>query len=125
VQPRAFGIVNVPTVFASGQPDDIGRPVFALAGHRVALSAHATWRWQYGDGSGILTAQAGGQWPDIDVSHPYDRAGTYEVTVTTTWRGQFWVDGAGPFVVDGAPITQSARLAVPVRAAVAQLVASD
>jgi hypothetical protein len=120
-QPRGFGIVNVPVVLAAGQPADIGRPVFGLAGHRVVLSATASWRWRYGDGSQLVTRRPGGAWPDVDVAHAYGREGRFAVTVTTTWQGQFWVDGAGPFVVSGAPVTQAAQLVVPVRAAVAQL----
>ena len=56
------------------------------------------------------------------MAHVYDAVtAATRVTVTTTWQGQFWVDGLGPFVVDGAPVTQTARLVVPVRSAVAQL----
>lgn len=120
-QPRGFGVVNVPVVLASGQPTGIGRPVFALAGHRVALVAAASWLWELGDGATVRTTRPGGAWPDVDVAHAYGRAGSFVVTVTTTWQGQFWVDGVGPFVVDGVPVTQTARVPVPVRAAHAQL----
>jgi hypothetical protein len=122
-QPRGSAVVNVPAVFAAGQPPSIGRPVLALAGHQVVLAARATWQWRFGDGSSQVAARPGGPWPDVDVSHPYDRPGAYVVTVTTTWQGQFWVDGTGPFVIDGAPVTQAATLDLPVRAAVAQLIA--
>ena len=124
-QPRGFGIVNVPVVLAAGQPAGIGRPVFPLAGHRITLTATATWLWRYGDGAQLATSRPGGAWPDMDVAHPYARDGRYLVSVTTTWQGQFWVDGAGPFVVDGDPVTQLAQLVVPVRAAVAQLLGTD
>jgi hypothetical protein len=120
-QPRGFGIVNVPVLLAAGQPGDIGRPVFTLAGHRVALTATASWVWRYGDGSRLATSRPGGAWPDVDVAHAYGRDGRYVTMVTTTWQGQFWVDGAGPFVIDGDPVTQDAQIVVPVRAAVAQL----
>jgi hypothetical protein len=95
--------------------------VFALAGHRVALVAAASWLWELGDGATVRTTRPGGAWPDVDVAHAYGRAGSFVVTVTTTWQGQFWVDGVGPFVVDGVPVTQTARVPVPVRAAHAQL----
>jgi hypothetical protein len=120
-QPEGFGIVNLPVVLAAGQPAGIGRPVFSLAGHRITLTASASWLWRYGDGAQLTTSRPGGPWPDEDVAHAYDRDGRYVVTVTTTWMGQFWVDGAGPYVVDGPPVTQSAQIVVPVRSAVAQL----
>ncbi len=124
-QPDGFGIVNVPVVFAAGQAASIGRPVFALAGHRVALQATASWRWDFGDGGSERTALPGGPWPDVAVAHAYVAADRFAVRVTTVWQGQFWVDGSGPFAVDGAPVTQTAALTVPVRAAAAELVAPD
>lgn len=66
----------------------------------------------------------GGPWPDVDVAHAYATAGRFTVRVTTIWQGQFWVDGAGPFAVDGVPVTQRALLVVPVRPAHAELVAT-
>jgi hypothetical protein len=120
-QPRAFGIVNVPVVFAAGQASSLGRPVFALAGHRIALTATAGWSWQFGDGGSTRTQRPGGAWPDVDVAHVYCAPGRFPVTVTTTWQGQFWVDGVGPFGVAGAPVRQTARLVVPVRSALAEL----
>jgi hypothetical protein len=123
-EPRGFGIVNVPVVLAAGQLGSIGRPAFDLAGHRVVLAATGSWTWRFGDGTDLQTRRPGGPWPDVDVAHAYGRDGRYLVSVTTTWRGQFWVDGAGPFVVAGAPVTQTAQLVVPVRSAVAQLVTS-
>ncbi len=121
-QPRGFGIVNVPVVFAAGQAGSIGRPTFPLAGHRVALSATATWTWEFGDGRSLRTVRPGGPWPDVSVGHAYASAAEFVVLVTTTWQGQFWVDGSGPFAVDGAPVVQTATLPVPVRAAHAELV---
>jgi hypothetical protein len=49
-------------------------------------------------------------------------AGRRSVTVQSVWRGEFTVEGLGPFPVPGAPLTQSATLTVLVRAAHARLV---
>jgi len=120
-QPRGLGIVNVPVLYAAGQSGSIGRPTFTLVGHQVVLAATETWRWEFGDGSSATTVRPGGPWPDVDVSHAYASSGRFLVRVTATWQGQFWVDGAGPFVVEGVPVTQSAALSVPVRPARAEL----
>ena len=122
-EPAGFGIVNVPVVFAAGQAGSIGRPVFDLAGHSVQLTAAATWRWEFGDGAELTSSSPGGSWPDLSVAHSYRAGGRFPAAVTTAWAGQFWVDGVGPFVVDGAPVTQSVPLVVPVRTARAELVA--
>ena len=50
-QPAGRGIVNIPVLFAAGQPETIGRPAFALGGFRVELEARASWRWDFGDGA--------------------------------------------------------------------------
>jgi hypothetical protein len=124
-QPRGLGIVNVPVLFATGQAGSLGRPRFMLAGHVVDLAATASWTWEYGDGAGGRFNVPGGGWPDTDVAHVYPRPGAFTVAVTTTWQGQFWVDGTGPFSVAGPPVTQRAILAVPVRAAHAELLGAD
>jgi PKD domain len=123
-QPARFGIVNVPVVFAAGQRGSIGRPTFALAGHRVTLEATASWLWDFGDGRSVRSVVPGGAWPVVAVAHPYRAVGRFAVRVTSVWQAQFWVDGAGPFGVAGAPVTQTAVVTVPVRAAHAELVAA-
>ena len=121
-QPAGRGIVNIPVLFAAGQPETIGRPAFALGGFRVELEARASWRWDFGDGtSGVFTVPGGG-WPDTSVAHTYLRQADCQVNVTATWVGQFWVDGAGPFEVTGPDITQTAPLTVPVKEAHAILI---
>jgi len=122
-QPVGRGVVNLPVVFATGQVGSIGRPRFVLAGRRVELEAAATWRWRFGDGVELVTRRPGGAWPDTDVAHAYGRPGRFPVVVTATWAGRFWVDGAGPFTVTGAPVTQQVMVDVPVVEARAVLTA--
>jgi len=120
-EPRGRGIVNVPVLFASGQPATLGRPTFELGGHRITLEATATWSWGFGDGGAVSSRAPGGIWPDQAVNHSYRSAGQFTVSVTTSWSGQFWVDGAGPFVVEGPAPTQRAVLSVLVLPARAEL----
>ena len=123
VQPPGGSLVNLPVVLASGQPRTIGRHRFVLAGRTVLLEADAWWTWDLGDGHRLLTHEPGGRWPNTSVTHAYGRSGRYAVRVTTSWQARFWVDGAGPFVVTGVPVTQQRVVVVAVRAACAVLVA--
>ncbi len=124
-QPKGGDIVNLPAVFDSGQPSVFGPRTFTLLDEPVDVTASATWSWDFGDGGGLDTASPGGAWPDTSVSHVYRTAITRSVHVTTTWTGEFTLDGLGPFLVGGAPITQQATLRVPVRDAHTVLVSGD
>lgn len=122
-QPATGTLVNLPTVFAAGQPAAIGQKQFDLAGFTIVITASATWLWQFGDGTSGVFDSPGGPYPDMSVSHSYRAAGTPQVVLTTTWDGEFTVDGLGPFPVAGPPVTQSTPLQLTVREAHAQLVA--
>jgi hypothetical protein len=59
----------------------------------------------------------------MSISHPYRRAGTFPVGVTSTWEAWFTVDGMGPWPVGGDPVVQtSGPLPVSVVEARAELV---
>lgn len=123
VQPAAGALVGLPAVFRTGQPAAGLRGAdLSVLGLDVRLGSRVTWQWDYGDGAGELTAQPGGAWPDLSVSHTYRRAGTWPATVLAVWRAQYTVEGLGPFVVPGPALAQSARVDVVVRAARARLV---
>jgi len=122
-QPRGRGLVNLPTLFDTHQPADLGRPRFVLGGHPIGLTATARWTFDFGDGEVGEFDRPGGSYPDVDIAHPYRQPGTFTVTVTTTWTGQFTVDGLGPFPVTGPDIVQRQTLALPVKEARAILVA--
>jgi PKD domain len=121
-EPRGRGIVNLPVLFATGQPQSIGRKAFPLGAYQIELEAQTTWHWDFGDWAAADFTRPGGSYPDTDVAHTYGRQQTCTVTVTATWAGRFWVDGAGPFEVTGAPITQRATMVVPIKEARAVLV---
>jgi len=122
-QPAAGGLVQLPTLFAAGQPGAIGPVSLDLGPYAIELEATATWMWDFGDGVEQRFTVPGGAWPDTSVSHTYRSPGGREVTVTTAWTGAYLLDGLGPFPITGPPVTQQATLAVPVREARSQLVA--
>src|SRR5437899_923238 len=106
-QPPTGAIVNLPTVFASGQPSSIGRKTFDLGGFEIVLTADARWTWHFDKGVDQTFGVPGGAWPDKSVSYTYGQPGTRQVSVTTTWQGQFMVDGLGPFPVNGPAVSQT------------------
>ncbi len=125
-QPAAGALAQVPAIFAAGQPGTIGRDTFDLAGFTVVLTADATWTWDFGDGHSQTYDRPGGAYPNDDVTHTYTSSEDRTVVLTTTWAGEFLVDGLGPFEVAGAPVTQvSAPLELPVRAAHSELVSGS
>jgi hypothetical protein len=121
-QPAAGGLVNLPVIFAAGQPDAFQADGLALGPFDVDLRATPTWRWQFGDGALLDTDSPGGVWPDDSVAHTYREPGTAAVSVTTAWQGSFTIDGLGPFPISGPPVTQEATVEVPIREARSRLI---
>lgn len=123
-QPAGGTLIGLPAIFDAGQPARLGSRQFTLVGFDVELNGRATWTWQFGDGETLSTQQPGGAWPNTEVSHAYDQAGQYGVTVTTEWQAWFTVDGMGPWPVGGDPVVQvSGPQTLPVVEARAELVA--
>jgi hypothetical protein len=122
-QPAAGTLVGVPAVFSAGQPAaGIRGADLSVLGLAVTLDARARWLWSYGDGAQDWASVPGGRWPDLSVSHTYRKAASMTVGVTAVWRGEFTVEGLGPFVVPGPPLEQQGSLALEVREARARLV---
>jgi hypothetical protein len=124
-QPANGALVNLPAIFAANEPTEVGPIYRTLSGYRVRITASARWRWRFGDGQSLVTASPGGRYPNTSVRHTYltDRSRT--VRLTTSWTGEFSVDGQGPFLIAGGPIRLGSRLAVKVRPATAQLITSN
>ena len=123
VQPADGVLIGLPAVFRAGQAADgiVGADLSVL-GFDVRLDARPRWWWAWGDGTGAWSSSPGGRWPDASVSHTYRALGTATARVTAVWRGEYVVDGLGPYPVPGDPLTQDASLAVQVREARALLV---
>lgn len=96
----------------------------------VPLTVRATpaqFSWEFGDGSApLVTADPGAPYPDYTVAHPFRQPGSYEVQLTTTWRGEYQVDGEGPwYPVTGTVTTTSAPFSETVVEARSHLVDED
>ena len=122
-QPVDGGIVNLPTIFAAGEPESVETEPFDVLGFTVTVTATARWEWTFEPGTTKEFTVAGGAYPDDSVSHTYSRPGERDVSVTTYWSAEFTVDGQGPFAVPGPEISKTVGpIAVPVREAGSQLV---
>jgi hypothetical protein len=122
VQPSDVALVQIPAVFAAGEPSAFGPVDLNVVGYAVRVSAEAEWTWRFGDGHTLVTDSPGGAYPDRSVAHTFRRAGSYDATVTTRWAGEFTVNGDGPYPIAGGPVELSAPLSVQVREAGAVLV---
>ena len=122
-QPRAGGIVNLPTVFSAGEPESIRTDPFDVLGFTVVVTAKARWEWAFDRGVVEEFTKPGGAYPDMSVAYTYAVPGARQVTVTTYWRAEFTVNGEGPFQVPGAELSKTAGpMEVPVREARSELI---
>lgn len=122
-QPAQGGVVNLPTIFAAGEPRTMRTEAFDVLGFEVVVTATARWEWTFDDGVTKGFTEPGGRYPDDSVSWTYAGPGAREVSVTTYWTASFTVNGEGPFAVPGPEISKTAGpLSVPVREARSVLV---
>jgi hypothetical protein len=122
-QPSAGGIVNLPTLFAAGESSTMRTEPFDVLGFTVVVTAAAHWEWTFEPGVTEAFTEPGGGYPDQSVTHTYGRPGDRQVSVITSWRAKFTVNGEGPFAVPGPELTKTAGpFTVPVREAHSELV---
>ncbi len=95
-----------------------------LLGFDVAVRATpVSYTWDFGDGTTTgPTSDPGAPYPALDVAHSYTAAGGYAVTLTTTYAGEFSVDGGAFTPIDGLAAVVSAPVPVTVLAAHGALV---
>jgi hypothetical protein len=122
-QPVSGGIVNLPTLFAAGEPESMTTQPFDVLGFTVVVTATARWEWSFDRGVTEGFDRPGGAYPNQDVAYTYEDTGSRQVSVTTYWKATFTIDGEGPFAVPGPEIQKTAGpITVPVRQAAAELV---
>jgi hypothetical protein len=96
VQPPNGVLSNLPAYFEAQQPklqpQQFGGP--QVTETITITAAHYTWEW--GDGTAPLrTDDAGGPYPDGNVTHTYDRAAHLTVALTTEWSATYTIAVAG------------------------------
>ncbi|WP_264029302.1 hypothetical protein [Cellulosimicrobium sp. SH8] len=125
--PDGWTLVNVPTITYT-QPGEqtldttlLGIPVQIRATPR-------TYAWDYGDGTAPLsTTDPGAAYPHHTVAHTYDQpAEQVQITLTTTWSGQFRLTGTTTWTdVTGTATTTSTADPLRVYEARSRLVTDD
>lgn len=96
-------LVTLPAYFQAAWPDAGFGPgevhAVTLVGYPVRIRpVFQTNTFSYGDGaSSGATTSMGGVYPNGDIKHTYTRPGTYRVSASTTYSGEFSVNG-GPWM---------------------------
>ena len=95
-------LVTLPTYFeaqwpaAGFQPGEVDTADPAqMLGHTVRIRPLAAgYTYTFGDGTHLgPTDSPGGTYPDGDIRHAYERAGTYNTQISVTYGGEFSIDG--------------------------------
>lgn len=125
--PDGWTLVNVPTITYT-EPDDqildttlLGIPV------QIRATSH-TYTWDYDDGTTpVTTTDPGAPYPDHTVHHTYDQpADQVQITLTTTWTGQFRITGTPTWTdVTGTATTTSTADPLQVHEARSRLVTDN
>ena len=60
-----------------------------IIGEIVDVTLRPSFTWNFGDGSVYATTENGAPYPNGSIRHSYAKAGSYVVTVLTTWNGSY------------------------------------
>ena len=90
---RGWVLVNKETIVLTDPTDQTFRT--DLFGYGVDVIATPTrYTWDFHDGSKHLSTDSPGTpYPAFDVFHVYTEPDTTTITLTTTWKGRYRVDG--------------------------------
>ena len=122
---NGYTLVHVPTnVYAEADPVTLDTE---LLGFPVQVRATpARYSWDFGDGSTVgPTTDAGAPYPDLSITHEYAEAGTFAVTLTTYYTGEYSVAGGPWLPIDGEAEVASPSIGVEALAGRSELVADS
>jgi hypothetical protein len=92
-----------------------------LLGQQVRLHiVPSTFGWRFGDGAVLAGADAGARYPDLRITHDYQRKGRVAPSVDTTYTATYRVNGGawaavpGSVTVPGEPVDLQVLTATPV-----------
>ena len=91
-QPEFQPLVHVPVYFWCDLPGIFTTKV-KIIGETIDVVMRPGFTWSYGDGTFESTTDPGKAYPDGKITHTYSKAGTYLVTLITSWNGTFAHNG--------------------------------
>lgn len=122
--PGADVLIRMPTnAYASSvAPVELAT---TLLGQSVGVRATpASWTFEYGDGGVVGPSKdPGGPYPRLTTAHSYVAAGTYTITMTTHYFGEYSVAGGAWQRVDGLASVTGSGHTVTARTATPRLIA--
>lgn len=83
------------------------------------------YEWDLGDGNTIVTTEPGAPYPSTEVAGEYRSEGWYDITLTTTFAGQFSVDGEPWQDIEGTVAVASDPVSIFSKSLESRLVNSD
>lgn len=107
---RGWAYVNKP-VYLQSDTHSVTKETTILGYHVTITASPISYTWHCGDGSVFTTTDGGGHWPHGTVTHSYTRAGRYTLSVETTWRATYTVNGV-TYPIEGTLTSTSTPIAV-------------
>jgi hypothetical protein len=121
--PAGRTFVHLPTTFSVQRPAH-ERDLGIILKHRIRVSFEpVSYRWSFGDGSVRTTSVRGKHGPDASVRHSFSDPATVEVSVRTTYRARYRVDGGSPREIPDPVSVAGPATVLPVEQARTELVA--
>ncbi len=117
--PAQGAVTNLPLICQSGQRSDSLSWVIPISGFTVSITTSPSWIWDF-HGSFKSTQNAGGPFPNMDISHLFTTAGAKSINVVTRWNGHFNVDSLANVAIE-RELTQRSTMVVMVGQAKARL----
>jgi len=87
-QPEFEPLVKTDVYFWSDLPTLFQSRV-DIIGEIVDVTLRPSFTWSFGDGSFYATTENGAPYPNGTIRHSYAKAGSYVITVLTTWNGSY------------------------------------
>jgi hypothetical protein len=119
--PNRRTLINIPTnLYADANP--VVLPTTVLGQAVRVRATPLNFRWTYGDGSVLTTANPGAPYPDLTTAHTYRRPGTRTLGLSTTYSGEYSVGGGEWLPIDGVATVNSPNSTLTVLSAQNRLV---
>ena len=121
--PGGKTLVNLESNFFTTNTKPTNIPVKLVQANVVVTARPIAYRWHFGDGTTTTTTSPGAPYPDLDVSHVYERTGKVVVSVDTQYgEASFTVNGGPPEQIPSTIWVNGAEQGLQVVEALPQLV---